>query len=66
MVHNFRQKMDVIGKAALAFLDKYQEIGTRPDFFIPFKKDLENIGKVLVDRIRREEETLYPLYFRVY
>jgi regulator of sigma D len=66
MVHDFRQEMDEIGKAVLAFLMKYREIATRPDYAIPFSKDLEQIGKVLVDRIRREEDTLYPLYFRVY
>ena len=59
LVHEFRQEMDGIGQAMLEFLNKYKEIATRPDFAIPF-------GKVLVDRIKREEDTLYPLYFRVY
>lgn len=66
LVHNFRQEMDDIGKAVLAFLVKYKEIATRPDFSVPFGKDLEQIGKVLADRVKREEDTLYPLYFPVY
>ena len=66
LVHSFRQEMDTIGRAVLGFLNKYGDIGTRPDMAIPFGNDLEAVGKVLVDRIRREEETLYPLYFRGY
>jgi regulator of sigma D len=66
LVHEFRQEMNGIGQAMLEFLNKYKEIATRPDFAVPFGKDLESVGKVLVDRIKREEDTLYPLYFRVY
>ena len=66
LMHGFRQEMDTIGKAVLSFLSKYKDIGTRPDFAIPFRKDLEDVGKILVDRITREEETLYPLYFPTY
>jgi len=66
LMRDFRQEMDTIGKAVLTFLGKYKDIATRPDFSIPFAKDLEDVGKVLVDRIKREEETLYPLYFPVY
>ncbi|MCL2524773.1 MAG: hemerythrin domain-containing protein [Betaproteobacteria bacterium] len=66
LVHSFRQEMDTIGKAVLAFLSQYKDIGTRPDYALPFGRDLEEVGKILVDRIRREEETLYPLYLPIY
>jgi len=66
LMHDFRQEMDTIGKNVLSFLSKYKEIGSRPDFAIPFATDLETVGKILVDRIKREEETLYPLYFPIY
>jgi len=66
LMHEFRQEMNAIGKAVLSFLNKYKDIGSRPDFALPFSRDLEDVGKILVDRIKREEETLYPLYFPVY
>jgi len=66
LVRGFRHEMDKIGRAVLSFLNKYSDIGTRPDLAIPFGNDLDVVDEVLVDRIRREEGTLYPLYFRVY
>jgi regulator of sigma D len=66
MVHGFRQEMDSIGKAVLAFLNKYKDIDTHSDFAVPFGKDLEEVGAILIARIKREEETLYPLYLQTY
>lgn len=66
LVHQFRQEMDAIGKAALAFLEKYRHIAANPALAGSFAADLGAIGKVLVERVRNEEGTLYPLYLPVY
>jgi len=62
LVHRFRREMDTIGKVVLAFLAKYQDIGTQPHLASSLGKDLEAIGPTLVERIKLEEEALYPLY----
>ncbi|MFD2270519.1 hypothetical protein ACFS07_03625 [Undibacterium arcticum] len=56
--------MDEIGRAAFAFFDKYQDSSsmTTAEARQSFKTEFEGIGKVLVDRISREETMLYPLY----
>ncbi len=66
LAHNFRREMDEIGRITMAFLDKYKAIGVDKDLSAHFGSELENIGKVLVDRIAREEDTLYPLYLPIY
>ncbi|MCL2830232.1 MAG: hemerythrin domain-containing protein [Betaproteobacteria bacterium] len=66
LIHHFRHEMDTIGKSVLAFFSKYQNIDKQPGLALSFGKDLENVGAILVERIRREEETLYPLYMPVY
>ena len=62
LMHQFRHEMDEIGKAVVAFLGKYRDLAARPDQAPAFVEELEGVGKVLVRRIRAEEETLYPLY----
>jgi len=66
LMHGFRHEMDGIGKAVLAFLSKYKDIGTQANLAVSFGSDLQQVGDVLVNRIRREEETLYPLYMPAY
>lgn len=66
LVHGFRREMDGIGRAVVAFLTKYKTIGVDKDLAATFGRELEAIGKVLVDRITREEETLYALYLPTY
>lgn len=66
LIHEFRHEMDGIGKAVLAFLSKYRELDTQPNLAVSFGSDLKAIGKVLVERIEREEATLYPLYLPAY
>lgn len=66
LVHGFRHEMDGIGKAVLAFLGKYKNIASQPDLAASFGPELEQIGEALVARIKREEETLYPLYLPAY
>ena len=61
---SFRKEMDEIGRAAFAFFDKYQDAESMASAEArrAFKVEFEIIGKVLLDRIRREESVLYPLY----
>jgi len=62
LMRGFRHEMDDIGKAVVAFLGRYRALADDPGLAEGFARDLEGIGAVLVERIRREEETLYPLY----
>ena len=62
LMHGFRHEMDDIGRVVVGFLGKYREIGIHPELAGEFAKDFAAIGDALVARIRREEETLYPMY----
>lgn len=62
LMRAFRHEMDDIGKAVVDFLGAYRDLARRPDLTPQFLLALDGIGKVLVERIQREEETLYPLY----
>lgn len=66
LVHQFRREMDGIGKAVLAFLDRYRNIAADPVLTGSFAADLAAVGKVLGQRIRSEEQTLYSLYLPAY
>lgn len=66
LIHEFRREMDGIGKAVLNFLAKYRELERQPDLVHTFGDDLYAVGKVLAERIRREEAMLYPLYLPAY
>jgi iron-sulfur cluster repair protein YtfE (RIC family) len=66
LVHQFRTEMDGIGKAVLDFLARYRHIADDPSLAGSFGADLAAIGNVLVQRIRSEEDTLYPLYLAEY
>ena len=62
LMHEFRHEMDGIGRVVVGFLGKYREIGIHPELADEFAKDFAAIGAALVARIRREEDTLYPMY----
>ncbi len=64
LVHDFRAEMDGIGQAVVGFLGKYADLGRNPALADTFDRDLEAVGKVLSQRIQREEALLYPLYAR--
>ncbi len=64
LVHDFREEMDGIGQSVLGFLAKYAELARNPALAESFGRDLEAVGKVLTQRIQREEAVLYPLYSR--
>jgi regulator of sigma D len=58
--------MDAIGKAVLDFLARYRDMAVDKSLAGSFGADLSAIGNVLVQRIRNEEDTLYPLYMAEY
>ncbi|RLJ67853.1 hemerythrin domain-containing protein [Sulfurisoma sediminicola] len=62
LMHEFRHEMDGIGRVVVGFLSKYREIGIHPELAAEFATDFAAIGQALVARIRREEDTLYPMY----
>lgn len=66
LVHQFRREMDDIGKAVMAFLKRYRNLASDPALAKSFGADLGEIGKVLGERIRSEETTLYSLYLPAY
>lgn len=66
LIHEFRLEMDAIGKAVLAFLAKYRQLESQPELVAEFGPDLASVGKVLTERIQREESMLYPLYLPHY
>lgn len=66
MVRQFREEMDGIGKAALAFLGKYRNIAVLPSLPDDFAAELAELEKILQERISREERTLYPMYLPAY
>lgn len=62
VMRSFSSEMAGIGKVALDFIDKNRDIGLHPDKQEAFLDTWNEIGKVLGDRIAREEKTLYPMY----
>lgn len=62
LIHEFRHEMDGIGKAATAFLSKYARLADEAALQGTFLAELDAVGQVLVERIRREESVLYPMY----
>jgi len=57
----FARDMDGISKAALGFFDKYANGGSGTEF----GKDYGLLHAALAQRIRKEENTLYPEYDRI-
>jgi hypothetical protein len=43
------------------FLDRYRDLAGHPEWKDDFARELDGIGKVLVERMRNEESNLYPL-----
>lgn len=66
LIRGFRREMDDIAKVAMKFLNKYSTIGVDEDLAAHFSQDFATIGKVLGERINKEETTLYPLYLPSY
>jgi regulator of sigma D len=66
LIRGFRREMDNIAKVAMGFINKYSAIGVDEDLASHFGKDFATIGKVLGERIQKEESILYPLYMPNY
>lgn len=66
LIRGFRREMDEIAKVAMKFLNKYSAIGVDEDLAAHFAQDFATIGKVLGERIKKEETILYPLYLPSY
>lgn len=62
MMHGFRHEMDAIGRTVVGFLNRYKFIAGEPSLAAAFAVELDSIGQALAARIRREEQTLYPMY----
>jgi regulator of sigma D len=63
-MHELRTEMDHISTAVMTFLNQYQNTQVNAQNSQVFRQELEAIGKVLGERIKREEEKLYSLYRR--
>ena len=57
-----RHGIDDIGNVVVKCPAASRDLARHPEFAQQFSEALDGIGKVLAERIRREEETLYPLY----
>lgn len=66
LVTRYKTEMDGIGKVAMDFIDRYSALNAGQVDFEILDDELNGIGKVLGDRIRREEAELYPLYHASY
>ena len=62
LISGYKLEMDGITKVAMAFIDEYSEMPPKQVDFAVLNQRIAEIGRVLGDRIRREEAELYPLY----
>jgi len=62
LIRGFRQEMNGIAKNARGFLKKYAELAEKPELHAHFMPELNATWGVFADRLRREEQNLYPLY----
>lgn len=62
ILKEFRTEMDEIAHVALNFIKKYTTVQLEPMQVQAFTSELQVISNALLDRIYREEKTLYPLY----
>lgn len=65
IIKDFRSEMNAIGRTVTAFLRTYTNSPIKPDQLQEFRTQFETIGEALVDRIDREESTLYELYRQI-
>ena len=60
------KEMNGIARTVLSFLEKYESLQQISEEQLNnFLIDLENISKVIHERMQREEEKLYPLYLQI-
>jgi regulator of sigma D len=62
LVREMHLEMGAIGRKVNAFIRHYSEFGVSDLNVAKFLEELRGIGAALVDRIQREEQSLYSLY----
>lgn len=62
LMRSFSSEMVGIGKAVVDFIESYEDVALDSHKQAQFMTGWGEIGKVLGDRIGREEKTLYPMY----
>ena len=62
LITDLRKEMNGIAHAAAHFIGHYETAVFTEEVASQFKKDLADIGEVLVQRINTEETSLYTLY----
>lgn len=65
MLRKSRTEMERIGDSVMQLIRKYRNIDTDAALLESFGNDFNELGKVLAERISREETILYPLYMPV-
>jgi hypothetical protein len=61
-IHGFRREMNEIARGFIEFIRRYQQQRVTPTNASDFMHEYDEVGKLLVMRIEREEGDLYPLY----
>lgn len=64
IIKEFRSEMNTIGRTVTTFLRTYTSRPIKDCELDEFRTQFEAIGEALVDRIEREENTLYELYLQ--
>lgn len=65
MLREYRTEMDRIGDSVMVLIRKYRNIDSDVSLRQEFGDDFQELGKVLTERMQREEAILYPLYMPV-
>ena len=62
LIRDFRREMNAIARGVIDFVKKYQQPLVTSAERSAFLTDYRHVGALLVQRIEREEGSLYPLY----
>ncbi len=65
VIRDFRLEMGGIAKIVIGVINKYNNTAVSDENVVDFIQEFSELGGVLVDRIEREEATLYPLYHAI-
>jgi len=62
IIRDFRREMNGIARGVVEFVRRYQQLRVNSTNANDFMREYDEVGKLLVMRIEREEGNLYPLY----
>jgi hemerythrin-like domain-containing protein len=62
LIDDCRKETEVIAAGLMNLRDQCEALGAGQKLAATFKKDFEDLGALIVRRIKREEESIYPLY----